>query len=220
MTPSNAVVIEDQIMMRSLIVRLCREFFPGGKIGESETGERGVSLCRELHPALVLLDLDLPDGDGVDRVAQIRDAARGTKIIVITSHTDEYAMQRCLDACVDAFVDKCSQPIDTVSVAMATVMGGRTFFSPVVARIKARLRSDPMAFTKILSNREQEVLRLLGEGLSNEEVARRAGLSAQTIHSHRRNIMAKLGIHSTPQLIRYAMDKGFTRLRPRQDSAE
>src|SRR5204863_8849652 len=106
------------------------------------------------------------------------------------------------------------QPIEVVREAIAAVAAGGTFFSPVVGRAKARLRNDPNAFTKLLSPREQDILRLLGEGLSNEKVAERVGVSTQTIHSHRRNIMVKLGIHSTPELIRYAMEKGFTRLRP------
>jgi two-component system response regulator NreC len=163
---------------------------------------------------VVLLDLDLPDGDGVDRIPDIHRESPSTKVIVITSHSDEFAIHRSLEANVSAFVDKCSQPIEVVGEAIAAVAAGRTFFSPVVARAKARLRDDPNAFTKLLSLREQEILRLLGEGMANDDVAARVGVSPQTIHSYRRNIMAKLGIHSTPQLIRYAVEKGFTRLRP------
>jgi DNA-binding NarL/FixJ family response regulator len=207
------VAIEDQVMMRGLIVRVCREYFPGETVREAADGRAGRELCRQLKPDLVLLDLDLPDGDGLDLLADIRDAAPHSKVIVITSHSDEFAIHRSLEAGVAAFVDKCSQPIEVVGEAIAAVAAGRSFYSPVVVRAKARLRDDPKAFTKLLSPREQEILRLLGEGLPNEEVAQRAGVSPQTIHSYRRNIMVKLGIHSTPQLIRYAVEKGFARLR-------
>ena len=207
------VVIEDQIMMRGLIVRVCREHFACKRIAEAASGADGLKRCREVQPDLVLLDLDLPDGDGLDRVSEIRKISPGAKIVVVTSHSDDYAIQRSLDANVAAFVDKCAQPIEAVSEAIAAVAAGRTFYSPVVARAKARLRADPRAFTKILSPREQEILRLLGQGLGNDEVAAHFTVSPQTIHSYRRNIMAKLGIHSTPELIRYAVEKGFTRLR-------
>jgi DNA-binding NarL/FixJ family response regulator len=209
------VAIEDQVMMRGLIVRVCREQFPGETIRDAADVRSGRALCREIRPDIVLLDLDLPDGDGLDLLADIRTDSPHSKIIVLTSHSDEFAIHRSLEAGVSAFVDKCSQPIEIVGEAIAAVAAGRSFYSPVVGQAKARLRDDPNAFTKLLSPREQEILRLLGEGLPNETVAERVGISAQTIHSYRRNIMVKLGIHSTPQLIRYAVEKGFTRLRSR-----
>jgi DNA-binding NarL/FixJ family response regulator len=207
------VVIEDQVMMRGLIVRVCREHFPGEPVHDASDTRTGVDLCRRIQPDIVLLDLDLPDGDGLDLLAEIHRDSPQSKIIVVTSHSDEYAIHRSLEAGVAAFVDKCSQPIEVVSEAIAAVAAGRAYFSPVVVRAKNRLRDDPKAFTKLLSPREQEILRLLGEGLPNDQVAERVGVSPKTIHSYRRNIMVKLGIHSTPQLIRYAMEKGFTRLK-------
>jgi DNA-binding NarL/FixJ family response regulator len=207
------LVIEDQVMVRDLVTQLCREQFAGAEIAQAADGRTGVELCSRLRPDLVLLDLDLPDGDGLDRVAEIRERSPGAKIVVITSHSDDYAIHRSLEANVAAFVDKCSQPIEAVGDAIAEVAAGRTFYSPAVARARARLRRDPNAFTKLLSVREQEVLRLLGEGFHNDTVAERLGVSPKTILTHRRNIMAKLGVHSTPELIRYAFKKGFTRLR-------
>jgi DNA-binding NarL/FixJ family response regulator len=213
------VVIEDQVMVRDLIVQLCREHFPAAEVAHANDGRTGIALCDRLKPQIALLDLDLPDGDGLDRIGEIRAHSPGTKIIVITSHSDDYAIHRSLEANVAAFVDKCSLPIEAVGDAIAEVAAGRTFFSPVVQRAKTRLVRDPHAFTKLLSLREQEVLRLLGEGFRNETVAERLNVSPKTILSYRRNIMMKLGVHSTPELIRYAFKKGFTRLR-QEDGAE
>jgi len=200
-------------MVRDLIVQLCRENFPRAEVVAVEDGRAGTEQCRRLRPDLVLLDLDLPDGDGLDRIGEIRRIHPAVRIIVITSHSDDYAIHRSLEANVAAFVDKCSQPIEAVGDAISEVAAGRTFHSPVVARAKARLRNDPHAFTKLLSLREQEVLRLIGEGFHNDLVAERLAVSPKTILTHRRNIMSKLGVHSTPELIRYAFKKGFTRLR-------
>lgn len=207
------LVIEDQVMVRNLVAQLCREQFTGAEVAEAGDGRSGVELCGRLRPDIVLLDLDLPDGDGLDRLAEIRQRAPSARIVVITSHSDDYAIHRSLEANVAAFVDKCSQPIEAVGDAISEVAAGRTFHSPTVARAWARMRRDPHAFTKVLSLREQEVLRLLGEGFHNDTVAERLGVSPKTILTHRRNIMAKLGVHSTPELIRYAFKKGFTRLR-------
>lgn len=207
------VVIEDQVMVRDMMVQLCREQFPDAEVAEAGDGRTGVKRCRELQPQIALLDIDLPDGDGLDRIAEIAAVSAGTKIIVITSHSDDYAIHRSLAANVTAFVDKCSLPIEAVGDAIAEVAAGRRFFSPVVTRAETRLGRDPHAFTKLLSPREQEVLRLLGEGFGNDTVAERLAVSPKTILSHRRNIMTKLGVHSTPELIRYAFKKGFTRLR-------
>jgi two-component system response regulator NreC len=212
------VVVEDQLMVRDLIVQLCRSALREAIVAQASDGRTGVELCRTAQPEIALLDLDLPDGDGLDRIAEIRRHSPETKIIVVTSHSDEFSIHRCLEANIAAFVDKCSLPIEAVGEAIAEVSAGRTFYSPVVARAKAQLRDDPQAFTKLLSAREQEVLRLLGEGYRNEKVAERLGVSPKTVLSYRRNIMAKLGVHSTPELIRYAYKKGFTRLRE-DDSA-
>jgi two-component system response regulator NreC len=208
------VVIEDQAMVRGLLVRVCRQHPKCGDVMEASDGEEGVRLARRHAPDVVLLDLELPDGDGLDRLDELRKAAPGAKVIVVTSHNGEYVIHRAIQEGVAAFVDKCGQSSDVVTEAIDAVLRGRTFYSPVVAKARARMREDPNAFTKLLSDREQRVLCLLGAGLSNEQVAERLGVSAGTVHAYRRNIMFKLGIHSTPALIHYALEKGFTFLRP------
>lgn len=200
-------------MVRELMVQICRGSFPKAEVFAAADGKSGLERCRNLRPDIVLLDLDLPDCDGLDLVAAIRGLHPGVRIVVVTSHSDDYAIHRSLEAHVAAFVDKCSQPIEAVGDAISEVAAGRVYYSPVVARAKARLSRDPQAFTKLLSVREQEVLRLLGEGFHNDVVAERLAVSPKTVLTHRRNIMSKLGVHSTPELIRYAFRKGFTRLR-------
>jgi len=200
-------------MFRGVVARLCRKQFAPAEVGEAAGGADGLQLCRDLQPDVVLLDLDLPDANGLDLLDQIPHVAKKVRIIVLSSHVDDYSLYRCLKVQVDGFDDKNYEPVEVITDAIRTVMTGRKFFSAAVGRARAMLREDPMAFTKLLSDREQELLTLFGRGLTNEEVAERTGLSVNTAHNHRRNIMGKLNIHSAPELIRYAVAKGFTRLR-------
>ncbi len=201
------------MMVRDMIVGLCRRKFPSAHVLEAPNGAAGVAHCRQSPPDIVLLDLDLPDGDGMDRVEAIRALAPEAKIIIVTSHSDEFSIYRSLQLNVSAFVDKCAQPMTIVRQAISAVAAGRTYYSPVVSRVLERLRADPVAFTKLLSRRELEILRFLGEGLENDVIARHFGVSPLTIHTYRRNIMCKLGVHSASELIRYSVEKGFSRLR-------
>ncbi len=198
-------------MIRSMIVRSCRDRIGGVEVGEATTGAEAVALCRKTQPDVVLLDIGLPDGDGLDRVPAIREAARQAKIIVLSSQTNAYSLARIHRAEVHGFVDKNEPSPEILAKAIEAVLAGRTWFSAVVERTRAALRADPRAFTKLLSDREQEMLCLIGQGLTNEEIGPKIGLSVNTVRNHRRNIMAKLGIHSSPELIRYALEKGFIR---------
>lgn len=207
------LLVEDQAMYRGMVMDLCRSHFDAGSVEEATTGAAALARCGPMQPDVVLLDLDLPDADGLDLIARIAAAAPRARVIVLSSHTEEYVLHRCLHAGIAGFVDKNNEPPDAVLQAIEAVTSGRTYFTASIGRIKSLMREDPMAFNKMLTDREQEMLRLMGEGYSNDELASRLGLSRKTIDNHRRSIMAKLGIHTTPALMRYAIERGFTRLR-------
>lgn len=207
------VLIEDHVFIRDLFASFCRGLLTGVDLATARTGEEGLALCAALRPDLVFLDIDLPDGDGLDRVDALRAAAPGVRLVVITSHSDEFAMSRVVRARVDGFVDKNEAPLAVLAEAVTEVMAGRPYFSGTAQRIRARMRSDPAAFDKVLSPHEQSLMALFGRGLTNEEIAERLALSSATVKAHRRNVMGKVGVHSTPELIHYALRKGFVRVR-------
>jgi DNA-binding NarL/FixJ family response regulator len=207
------VVIEDHVMVRGFVTRSSRETFPGASVHEASDGAHGLALCRQLKPDLVLLDLDLPDADGLDLAIQIREAASSTRILVLSSHADPYVVYRLQSAGITSFVDKNEQSPEMLGTAMRAVVEGRRYVSPLVERVHLALRTDAKAFSKVLSAREIELLRVFGRGLTNDEAATELKLTAFTVRNHRHNIMAKLGIQSTPALIRYAIENGFTRIR-------
>ncbi len=206
------LVIEDQTMVRELLALACKQALPKAVVGTAGTCATALAHCREAPPDLVILDLVLPDGDGLDLLPDIFAVAPAAKIIALSSHIDEFTLHRALSSRVHGILDKNEQPVRILREAIAAVLDGRQYVSSLVQRLKASVRADPAAFDKILSAREQEVLRLVGQGLANDQIAERLKISASTAKNHRLNIMAKLDLHSTPQLIRYAIEKGFTRL--------
>lgn len=206
------LVVEDQTMVRELLAQACAQAAPSAAVSTAGLGAAALAECRRAPPDLVILDLFLPDCDGLDLLRELFALAPAARVIALSSHIDEFTLHRALGSNVHGLLDKNEQPVKVLREAIDAVMAGRQYFSSVVQRLRASLRADPNAFDKILSEREQEALRFIGEGLANEEIARQLRISVRTAKNHRANIMLKLGLHNTPQLIRYAIEKGFTRI--------
>lgn len=206
------LVVEDQAMVRELLALACTQALPKAGVRTAGTRVETLALCHESPPDLVILDLVLPDGDGLDLVPKIFAVAPQVKIIALSSHIDEFTLHRALGSKVHGILDKNEQPVRILREAISTVLNGRQYISSLVQRLRVSARANPAAFDKILSDREQGVLCLIGEGQTNDEIAVRLKISSSTAKNHRLNIMAKLDMHSTPQLIRYAIEKGFTRI--------
>lgn len=207
------VIIEDHTLIRDMLAMACRGILPTAQVTVAERGRDGVEACAATQPDLVFLDLVLPDADGLLLVPEIRRAAASSRIIVLSSFLDEYTVHRATRAGVEGFVDKNEQPLETLRDAIDTVLDGRRYYSPTVQQVQSAMRADPESFDKLLSDQEQRLLSLFGEGLTNEAVAAQLGMTTNTIKVHRHNIHRKLGLHSTPELMNYALRKGFTRVR-------
>jgi DNA-binding NarL/FixJ family response regulator len=207
------IVIEDHKLVRDMLAAFCRNIVPDGNVYTASNGQEGVSLSEKIQPDLIFLDLVLPDCDGLDLLGQLQAVSVKSKVIALTSFTDEFTVHRALQTSISGFITKNEQPLGMLKEAIETVMSGGRYFPPAVQKLKASLRSDPASFDKLLSTQEQRLLSLFGEGLGNQEIAARVNLSANTVKVHRQNILRKLGIHSTPELMNYALEKGFTRIR-------
>jgi len=204
------VVIEDHTIVREMLMLACTEAAGDGETRGAASGAAGVALCDESKPHVAFVDVELPDGDGLDFADEIHRVSPATKIIALTSHTEEFTIHRALRGHISGFVDKNEQPLEVLKEAISTVMADRVYFSPAVHRVQKAMQKNPADFSKVLSDREIELLKLFGAGLSNEEVATRARLTPGTAKLHRNRIMMKLDLHSTPELMRYAMAKGFS----------
>lgn len=203
------VIVEDHLMFREVLRKVCTEELRHAVVGEADDGRRAVELVARTKPDLVLLDLHLPNLDGFGVVEEIRKSEPETRILVLSSHCDEYTVYRAERARVQGFVDKNTNTVATLKRAIKAVSQGRVSFSDAFLRVKAARLRDPHAFDKLLTDRERTMLSMIGEPLSDDEIAAKLHLSRETVEKHRFNLLRKLSLRTTPELVRYARDHGF-----------
>lgn len=206
------LIIEDHAMFREVLVMVAQDKAGLEVCAAVGTGREGLAAFGEHRPQMVVLDLDLPDMDGLLVADAIQSMNNKANILAVSSRIDEYTLYRVLRSGFMGFADKTNQNLDELAQAMKSVSNWTPSYSTSALQNTISQQADPNAFPKLLSGREQELLCLFGVGLRNEDIAERLGLSPSTVQSHRRNIMSKLSIESTPELIRYAMKKGFARV--------
>lgn len=206
------LIVEDQVLFRDLLVRVSR-------LTAKEKDIVGVSTAAAAEDAvsrdsfdLMILDIELPDRDGIELADWVAQRPGSPRILGISGYLDEYMVHRIMHSALDGFVDKAAASADILQEAINEVVGGKCYFTGAVRAIQLALRRDPRAFPKLLSEHECAILCLIGRAASNEEIAAKTNISLQTVLWHRKQIMRKLGIHSTPELMLYAAQKGFARL--------
>ncbi|MSU65140.1 MAG: response regulator transcription factor [Opitutus sp.] len=204
------VIVEDHLMFREILRKVCSEELQHLVVGEAADGKQAVELVARTSPQLVLLDLHLPFLCGFEVVEEIRKTAPDVRILVLSSHCDEYAVFRAERAQVNGFVDKNTNTVATLKEAISAVAQGKAWFSETFRKVRAARKKDPNSFDKVLSDRERAVLALLDEPLSDEKGARRLAISEETVEKHRFNILRKLDLSGTTELVRYARQHGFT----------
>jgi DNA-binding NarL/FixJ family response regulator len=205
-----AVIVEDQRLVAEFLQFHCRD--QGLQVLQRCSGYReGIAAIREHKPDLVLLDISLPDGDGLELARVIIEELPKTKFLAISSHHDPWTMLQVQRIGIHGFVDKHDQRPEVLSEAIHAVLGGRVYYTPVVNESSATIRRDPKSFIRVLSDYETRILSMIGESKTDEEIAAVLSISPATVQSRRRDIMRKLDIHSTPKLIHYAIVNGLTR---------
>jgi RNA polymerase sigma factor (sigma-70 family) len=181
-------------------------------VGEASDGREAVKLAEELAPNVVIMDVAMPQLNGIDATAQIVKIHPETGVIMLSMHSDEAYLVRALSAGAKGYLLKDSAEVDLVR-SVEVVARGRPFFSPQIAQtlledyMRALQQRGLEDSYEILTDREREVLQLLAEGRSNKEVAAILNLSTYTIETHRTNLMQKLNLHNTAEIVLYAVRK-------------
>jgi DNA-binding NarL/FixJ family response regulator len=197
--------------MRDLLLKACHEAVPGSSMAGAKDAHSGLQMCHSDQPDIIILDLGLPDRDGLELLDDLLTACPAAKVIGVSGYNDEFTLHRAIRSKLNGFVDKNEQTVEALADAIRTVTRGERYLSAAVREAHLAQRNNPASFDKILSEREQSLLVLFGSGLTNEQVAERVGLSELTVRNHRCRLMAKLELRTSPELIRYALEKGFTR---------
>jgi len=186
---------------------------PGWEVsGEAATGREAVEKAKQLKPDLVVLDITMPELDGLEATRQILEAVPKTKVLILTMHESEQVMSEVLKAGALGYVLK-SDAADNLVPAVKALIHGKPFFTSSVSKmmlkgyLKHSTRStEDSSSEKQLSPRERLIVQLLVEGRKNKEIATALSISIRTAESHRANIMRKLGLHSIVDLVRYAIN--------------
>jgi DNA-binding NarL/FixJ family response regulator len=185
-------------------------------IGEAGTGREGLQMLKELKPDLTLVDISLPDQNGIQLTREIRRLFPGTKILIVSMHSKIDYIAEAFQAGATGYVVKESAAKRLLQGLESVANGDYFLDSSVSHAVVENLMKFPLKEAKItdadyatLTPREQEVMRLLAEGLSSKEVAEKLFISPKTVENHRANIMNKLDLHSTIELIRYAAKLGL-----------
>jgi DNA-binding NarL/FixJ family response regulator len=185
-------------------------------VGVADNGRKAVGLTRELKPDLVIMDISMPDLNGVEATIQIVSQCPEVKIIALSMNADRQYVKKMLAAGVSAYLTKdCS--LDELIEAIRIVVAGKKYLSPEISSIVieeslAKSSTKGSSASSELTLREREVLQLLAEGKSVNEVSIMLCLSIKTVHTHRTHIMDKLDLHSIAELTKYAIKEGLTPL--------
>lgn len=211
--PELRIVLADDHSIVRKGLRSVLESEPGMRVvGEAATGLEAVEACQREQPHAAIVDIAMPILNGIDAIPQIRRVSPSTVVVILSMHSDETYVLRALGAGARGYLLK-DNAEDDVRPALQAVAQGKSFLSPAIQKT---LLEDYVRFLRqrgledsyeLLTDRERQVLQLLAEGRANKEVASVLGLALSTVETHRTNLMQKLNLHSTAEIVLYAVRK-------------
>jgi len=211
------ILADDHKVMRAGLRNLISQESDLEVVAEASTGREAVELCHEHEPDLVLMDIAMPELNGIEACRQVRDELPRVRVLALSMHADKQYAAGMLGAGASGYLLKdCAY--DELVEAIRTVAAGRTYLSPEITGVVLRDYVDRLsgrdaesAFS-VLTDREREVLQLVAEGHTTKQIAEKLYVSVKTVESHRQNIMDKLEIRTIAELTKYAIREGLTSL--------
>jgi two-component system response regulator NreC len=207
------IVVEDETIVASMLLAWLAEKPFLTVVGSAPNGKEGLVLCRKTKPELALLDIEMPEMDGLTLAAKIREEFPDTKIIILSSHCDPYHVYQITRLRINGYVEK-TCPLTVLSQTIEAVLNGQDAFSDGFETIRKSHLKRSDAFHKILTQREISILMMVVDGVDDDEIAKRLDITPSTVATHRRNLRFKLEAHNDRDLVNYARQWGLISLDP------
>lgn len=210
------ILADDHNITRSGL-RALLEADPGiDVVSDAPDGRSAIKLALEHKPDVIVMDISMPDLNGIDATRQILSQLPETRIIALSMHSHRQYVTGMLKAGASGYLLK-SCAFEELTLAIATVSHGKTYLSPSIANTVVKdyvnqLTDSEISSSSELTAREREVLQLIAEGVQTKQIASRLHVSESTVNTHRRQIMEKLNIHTIAELTKYALKEGLTTL--------
>jgi NarL family two-component system response regulator LiaR len=202
------VIVDDHVLVRSGLDVVLGMFDDIELAGQAGDGEEAVRLCVELHPDVVLMDLVMPGMSGVEATRRILEQCPGTKVVALTSFTEEDLIGETLRAGAIGYLMK-NVSADQLADAVRAAADGRSTLAPEAADVLVRSVSAPRPQADALTAREQQVLKLMADGLTNADIADRLVIGVATVKTHVSSIIAKLGVSTRTEATALAIRRGL-----------
>ena len=211
--PLRILLGDDHVIVREGLKALLKDMHDVEVVGEADNGRDIIKLCKEKSPDVIIMDVSMPDLNGVEATRQIVADFPKTRVIALSMHSSRRVVEEMIQAGAKGYVVK-NSAFDELAVALDSIRANKAYISPSVAgflldRIVNPSQESPTAGA-MLSPREREVLQLLTEGKKAKDIAVRLNVSLSTVETHRRNIMQKLDMHTLPELTKFAIREGIT----------
>ena len=207
------VLIEDHRMVREALCEVLKKVPDIEIVGEAGDAREGLDQAIALAPDVVVLDIRLPDVNGIEVAARLKDAGVAAKVVALSAFADKRFVTAMLRAGASGYVTKSAAGTELVR-AIRAVAAGHGYFSPDIAgALASEMRDRPLAGEAVpLARREREVLRLIAEGVRSPAIAEQLHVTVGTVEVHRRNIMRKLGLRTVAELTKHAIREGIISL--------
>lgn len=206
---TRVLLVEDHIMVREALRDMLAKVPDIAVVGEAGDAAGALEQSRALAPDVVVLDIALPDANGMQVAARLKQAGSVARIVALSAYSEKHFVVEMLRSGAMAYVTKSAAGTELVRAIRAVAMGQSYLCAEVAGALVAQVQGQAAPDAPPLGRREREVLRLLAEGLRSAAIAEQLHMAVPTVETHRRNLMRKLGLHTVAELTRYAIREGI-----------
>jgi DNA-binding NarL/FixJ family response regulator len=210
------LIAEDHVLVRAGLCSLLRRLEGVEVVGEAGTGREAVDLASRLHPDVILMDIAMPDLNGIDAAARVSETCKDARVIIVSMYANETYVREAVKAGAAGYLVK-GADVEELGKALVAVARGESYFSPSAAKYLVKITrqgGDPAAAAHELTSRQREILQLVAEGHTSKEIAQMLGVSFKTVEAHRAQIMTRLKLRNVSDLVRHAIRLGLIHAEP------